>query len=205
LTRRRSPNASNTSGDGWKEFLAAAASLAAHQTLTAADRWTYPALAALDDVLDTRHATLVGIDHAFTTEAAVLPAWITAVAHAADLDLPSLASQASAAMQAWDDGDEDVVEVIFARPPTPAPELDPSRPDTADVEFLTGALGATSDWIADTAYRILLNARNPEAGESVTTASQPNPNSPVASCGPGVSLMMGPGWRAKLRFEWPAG
>jgi NACHT domain len=157
--------------DGWKEFLAAAASLATHLPLTPADGWRYPALAALDDLLDTRHATLVGIDYAFTSDAAMLPAWITAVAHAAGLDLPTLATQASAALQAWDDGDKDVVEVIFAPPPSAAPEPEPSRLDAADIEFLTGALAATSDWIADIAYRLLLNARNPEVAEGATALS----------------------------------
>jgi hypothetical protein len=97
----------------------------------------------------------------------MLPAWITAVAHAAGLDLPSLAAQASAAMQAWADGDKDVVEAFFAPPPSPTAEPEPSRLDAADIEFLIGALAATSDWIADTAYRILLNACDPTVSERV--------------------------------------
>lgn len=153
--------------DGWKVFLDAAASLAAHQPLTTAENWRYPSLATLDDVLDTGQATLDGINHAFTTDKALLPEWITAVAHAAGLDLTAIATEASAAMQAWSGGDKEMIEVIFAPPPSLRPELEPSRLDGSDIVVLINALGATSDWIAHTAYRILLNSRDPGVGQRI--------------------------------------
>lgn len=153
--------------DEWKVFLAAAASLAALQPLTLAEIWRYPELAALADVLDTREATLVDIDHACTADAAVLPEWITAVAHAAGLDLAAISTQAGAALEAWSHGDIEAVRVILAPPPSRNPELDPSRLDSSDMDLLINALGATSGWIAHTAYRILLNARDPAAGQHI--------------------------------------
>jgi hypothetical protein len=156
-------------------------------------------LPSLDDVLDTRQATLVGIDHAFTTDAALLPGWITAVAHAAGLDVTTIATEASAAMQAWSAGDRDVVAVIFAPPPSPSPELEPSRLDSGNIDLLINALGATSDWIAHTAYRVLLNARDASVGarilelipsfpigrryKAAILAVTNNPNPPQAAAG----------------------
>ncbi len=131
----------------------------------------YPELAALADVLDTREATLVDIDHACTADAAVLPEWITAVAHAAGLDLAAISTQADAALEAWSGDDMETVRVILAQPPSPSPELEPSRLDSGDMDSLINALGATSGWIAHTAYKILLNARDPAAVQRILELS----------------------------------
>ena len=155
--------------DEWEVFLRAAASLAPPRSLTHAERWRYLDLATLANVLDVEHATLVGIDHAFTTDQTLLPGWIRAIARAADLDLPGISAQAEAALRPWPDGEGDVMSLMFVPPPAPPPRSDPARLDSEDVNILVEALGATSEWLAETAYGILLRARNPEVASRIAT------------------------------------
>ena len=57
--------------------------------------------------------------------------------------------------------------VMFAPPSAPAPGCDPARLDAADVTLLIEALGATSEWLAASAYEILVAARDPDVGSRV--------------------------------------
>jgi hypothetical protein len=57
--------------------------------------------------------------------------------------------------------------VMFAPPPAPAPGCDPARLDAAGVALLIDALGATSEWLAGSAYEILVTARDPDVGSRV--------------------------------------
>lgn len=62
--------------EGWDIFLEAAASVAPARSLAPAERWRFPELVALSDILDANNATLVGIDAAFAADKALLPGWI---------------------------------------------------------------------------------------------------------------------------------
>jgi hypothetical protein len=151
--------------DGWEVFLTAAASLTPPGPASLAECWRYPHLAALANVLDVPEATLDGIGHALTTDQAMLPGWIKATAHAAGLDLAAISAQASAALKAWSTGNQDAIDLMFAPPPSPPPACDPARLDTDDIAALIKALGAASQWLADTACIILETAHDPAIGE----------------------------------------
>lgn len=141
--------------DQWKVFFEAAASLATPRVLSPAERWRYPDLATLAHVLDTGHASLDGIDHAFTTDQALLPQWIRAAAHAAGLDVPALAAEATAALGTWAADAFQTIMLILTPPPLAGPELDAAHLDRQDREALGEALGANSDWIAGVASMLL--------------------------------------------------
>jgi hypothetical protein len=142
--------------DDLKAFFESAASLDAPRALSRAERWRCPHIAALANVLDVRNASLDGIDHAFTTDQALLPRWIRAVAHAADLDTPALAAEATVVLEAWATDRLEIISIMFAPPPTAGPELDASRLDHEDHDALTEAQSATSDWMASIASALLV-------------------------------------------------
>jgi len=154
--------------DGWEVLVEAAASIAPPRPLSRSERWRYPDIAALTDILDVENATLDGIDHALSTDPAFLSGWLRAVAQAAGLDLSAISAQAQTALQSWAAGNRDIIYAIFAPPSSPAPGFDPARMDPADVTLLIKALGATSEWVAESAYAILMVARDPEVGSRVT-------------------------------------
>jgi NACHT domain len=151
--------------DGWEEFLKAASSLASPGPSSLAEGWRYPHLAALANVLNAPKATLDGIDHTLTTNQAMLPGWIRATSHAAGLDLTAISAQAAAALNAWSEGNQDVIDIMFAPSPSPPPACDPARLDPDDVDVLIEALGATSQWLADTACILLESAHDFAIGE----------------------------------------
>jgi hypothetical protein len=153
--------------DDWEILLEAAATIAPPRPLTHSERWRYPDIAQLADVLDVENASLDGINDALSTDPAFLALWLRAVAHAAGLDLPGISAQAQAALQSWAAGNRDIMEVIFAPQPAPAPRSDPTRLDPADATLLIEALGATSEWLAESAYEILVAARDPGLGSRV--------------------------------------
>jgi hypothetical protein len=153
--------------DQWEVFLRAAASTAPTRALTHAERWRYPDVMALADVLDPGNATLTGIDDALTTDEALLPGWIRAVSHAAGLDLPGIVAQAEAALQSWPSGNRDIIHLMLATRSTSAPVSESARLDAEDVSSLIAALGAASEWLAETAYTILLPAGHPEASRQL--------------------------------------
>ena len=153
--------------DGWEVLLQAAATIAPPRALSRSERWRYPDIAALADVLDVENTPLDGINHALSTDPAFLAGWLTAVARAAGLDLPGISAQAQAALQSWPAGNRDIMYVMFAPPPAPGPGCDPARLDAADMTLLIDALGATSEWLAGSAYEILVAAREPDVGSRV--------------------------------------
>jgi hypothetical protein len=153
--------------DGWEVLLQAAATIAPPRALSHSERWRYPDIAALADVLDVENATLDGINDALSTDPAFLAGWLRAVARAAGLDLPGISAQAQAAVPSWPAGNRDIMYVMFAPPPAPTPGCDPGRLDAADVTLLIEALGATSEWLAGSAYEILVAARDPDVGGRV--------------------------------------
>jgi hypothetical protein len=163
--------------DGWETFLEAAVSLARPHSLTVAERWRYPDLAMLNDVLDSNSAPIVAVDHALTTDQALLPGWIRAAARAADLDLSAISAEAAVALEAWPGGNRDVINVMFASPPSPAPSCDAARLDQDDVDILIQALGATSEWLSVTACALLQPAHNPAVGRrAAARVPQISPN-----------------------------
>jgi hypothetical protein len=151
----------------WKTFFEAAASIVSPRILTSAERWRYPHLATLADVLGVQSVSLGGIGDALTVDQALLPRWIKAVAHAAALDLSAISAEAVVALQSWPLGNRDVMEIIFAAMLAPPPECKPLRLDRDDMNSLVDALGATSEWLADVAYAILMPAHAPEVGSRV--------------------------------------
>jgi hypothetical protein len=150
--------------DQWETFLEAAASLARPRSLTIAERWRYPDLAMLSDVLDSKSAPIVGVDHALTVDQTLLPGWMRAAAHATGLDLSAISAEAAVALDAWPSGNQDVIKIMFASPPSPPPPCDAARLDQDDVDVLMRALGATSEWLAVTACALLQPARDPAVG-----------------------------------------
>lgn len=151
--------------EDWEPFFVAAASLEAPRALTAAERWRYPHLADLDDVLDTGKAELTAITRAFTTDQTLLPGCLRAAAHAAGLDLSAISAEATVVLEKWPAGNRDVINVMFAPSLSPSPALDSARLDDQDKDVLIEALGATSDWLAGIAYTLLLPAHDPVAGQ----------------------------------------
>ena len=101
--------------DPWEVLLQAAASIAPPRPLSRSERWRYPDIAELADVLDIENASLDGINHALSTDPAFLAGWLRAVAHAVGLDLPGIAAQAQAALQSLPAGNRDIIYVMFAR------------------------------------------------------------------------------------------
>ena len=69
--------------DPWEVLLQAAASIAPPRPLSRSERWRYPDIAELADVLDIENASLDGINHALSTDPAFLAGWLRAVAHVA--------------------------------------------------------------------------------------------------------------------------
>jgi hypothetical protein len=141
--------------EDWEPFFTAAASLETPRALTTAEQWRYPDLATLDDALGTENATLTAIAHAFTTDQTLLQGCMRAAAHAAGLDLHAISAEAAVVLEMWPAGNRDVINVMFAPPPSPPPAFDSTRLDNQDKDALTKALAATSDWLADIARTLL--------------------------------------------------
>jgi hypothetical protein len=136
-------------------------SLETPQALTSAERWRYPDLAILDAVLGTKSATLTAIRHAFTTDQTLLPGCVRTAVHAAGLDLPAISAEAEVVLEKWPSGNRDVINVMFASPPSIPPAFDTTRLDDLDKDALTQALAATSDWLADIARALLVPQTTP--------------------------------------------
>ena len=151
--------------EDWEPFFAAAASLETPRALTAPERWRYPDLATLDDLLGTENVTLTAIKHAFTTDQVLLPECLRAAARAAGLDLSAISAEAAVVLDQWPAGNRDVINVMFAPPPSLLPAFDSARLDDRDKDVLLDALGATSDWLAGIARALLLPAHDPMTGQ----------------------------------------
>lgn len=67
-------------------------------------------------------------------------------------------------LEKWPAGNGDVIDVMFAPPPSPPPAFDSTRLDGRDKEALTDALAATSDWLAEIARNLLPLAHDPAGG-----------------------------------------
>jgi len=169
--------------DGWDILFEAAASCASAWNPSRAERWRLADLLALTDLLDPAHATLDDINVAFTAEKELLPAWIRVVGHAADLNLHAVAGQAMAVLTSWRSGDPDVMDPLFAPPPSPLPVCDITRLNSDEVVVLVEALGARSGWIADVAYNLLLPAQSLVIGRLVAgrIAQMPAMRRPAAT------------------------
>ena len=150
--------------EAWEPYFTAAASLDMPRALVAAERWRFPDLVTLDDALGTGNATLTAIVHAFTTDQTLLPGCMRAAAHAAGLDLPAISAEAAVVLKKWPAGNRDVINVMFAPPPSSPPAFDSTRLDDRDKNVLTDALAAASDWLAEIARTLLPLAHDPEAG-----------------------------------------
>jgi hypothetical protein len=135
--------------------------------LAPSDLWSLPGLACLFDVIQVRKAKLVSIDSALTTDKNLLPGWIRSAARAAGIDLPALAAQAAAALRQWPDSSRDIMAVMFAPPPFPAPMTDVTRLGHDDHNALLAALSAESDWVANIACLRLATVHDPAIGQLV--------------------------------------
>ena len=145
----------------WATLFEAVTEVAAPGPLAPSDLWSLPDLACLFDVLQVRKAKLVSIDSALTTDKNLLPGWIRSAARAAGIDLPALAAQAAAALRQWPDSSRDIMAVMFAPPPFPAPMTDVTRLGHDDHNALLAALSAESDWVANIACLLLATVHNP--------------------------------------------
>ena len=204
--------------DDWQSFFTAAASLGAPRALTAAEQWRYPDLASLCDVLGTQTATLTGIADAFTTDQILLPGCMKAAADAAGLEVRAISAEAIVVMEEWPAGNRDIINVMFAPPPSLPPAFDSTRLDSQDKDTLVEALGATSDWLAGIAYALLLSAHDPVAGQRaadqvphiaanrrekaaiVAVANDPSPPDAVARFLDGAEPLTRVGAAAAARF-----
>ena len=95
--------------DRWETFLVAVATLDPPRPLSRAERWRFPHLTALASALDLQNTAIDGVNHALTTGQALLPAWTRAAARAASPDLSAISAGAADALQAWPDGNHDVI------------------------------------------------------------------------------------------------
>ena len=166
----------------WETLFDAAASCASPRHPSRPERWRLPDLLALTDVLDAAHARLVDIDVAFVAEKALLPGWIRTVGHAAGINLHALAGQATAVLAAWRSGAPDVMDVLFAPPPSSPPACDIARLGPGEVAVLVEALGARSGWIAEVACNLLLSAQSPQIGQLVAGHIAQMPVAKAPSC-----------------------
>jgi hypothetical protein len=164
VTMNRSAGETLDLWDDWEVFFMAAASLDTPRPLTAAERWRYPDLATPGDALGTGNATLTAVAHAFTTDLTLLAGCMRATARAARLDLPAISAEAAVVLEKWPADNRDVINVMFAPPPAFPPAFDSARLDDQDKEALTGALAATSEWLAEIARTLLPPAHDPAAG-----------------------------------------
>lgn len=151
--------------DKWATLFEAAAEVAAPGPLAFSDRWSLPDLARLFDILQVGPAKLVSIDSALTTDKILLPGWIRSAARAAGTNLPALAAQATAALRQWPGGSRDIMAVMFALPPSPAPKPDIALLDQDDHAALLAALSAESDWVANLACSLLAIMHDPAIGQ----------------------------------------
>jgi len=149
----------------WPAFLAAAASLGQPRLLANIERWRYPNVAVLGNVLLMQEGTVVGVNRAFTSEQMLMRGCMMAAAHAVGLDLPAISAEAAVALKEWNGGNRDLIDVMFAPRPYPSPALDTARLDRHDKDILIEALGAASDWLANTACDLLLSALDPSIGQ----------------------------------------
>lgn len=156
----------------WATLFEAVTEVAASGPPAPSDLWSLPDLACLFDALQVRKAKLVSIDSALTTDKNLLPGWIRSAARAAGIDLPALAAQAAAALRQWPDSSRDIMAVMFAPPPFPAPMTDVTRLGHDDHNALVAALSAESDWVANIACLLLATVHNPAIGQLVMLPPQ---------------------------------
>jgi hypothetical protein len=147
----------------WPKFFEIASSLAPPRSLSDGERWRFPGIAALASALLAMKGTVVGLVHAFESEQPTLRGCMVAAAHAGGLDMPGISAESALVLEAWPSGNRDVVDVIFA-PPYTRCAIDATHLDSRDKDALLGALGAGSDWLANTARTYLLNAHDPQVG-----------------------------------------
>jgi len=151
----------------WATLFEAVTEVAASGPLAPSELWSLPDLACLFDVLQVRQAKLISIDSALTTDKNLLPGWIRSAARAAGIDLPALAAQAAAVLMQWPDSSRDIMAVMFAPPPFPAPTPDVTRLGHDDYSELLAALSAESDWVANIACLLLATVHDPAIGQLV--------------------------------------
>jgi hypothetical protein len=153
--------------ENWPVFLQSAASLAFPRQLEGYKAWRYPALSRLEQALLAREAGVIGFKIALTEESDLLRVCMLAAAHAAGLDLPSIAGEAALAQEEWKSGRRDVVDVMFAAPPPAEITLDPSDLDEGDKFALVKSLEARSDWLPEVAVSLLHDLHDPVLGQDV--------------------------------------
>ena len=123
--------------DPWEVLLQAAASIAPPRPLSRSERWRYPDIAELADVLDIENASLDGINHALSTDPAFLAGWLRAVARAVELGPAGNRCPGTGRAPVLARGETAPSCTSCSAPPSaPAPGCDPARLAAADVTLL---------------------------------------------------------------------
>lgn len=148
-------------------LLQAAADLSASDLdMSEARRWRLPDLLDLCAVLDTENVEIGSLIAATTTDTDEMRrGWLQATAVAASLDVTAVAAQARLALgergsSSVPAGNGTMIwKLMTAPPPCPRPQTEVTRLGTGEQYALVAALGATSDWIADSACHLLFGSR----------------------------------------------
>lgn len=162
--------ASDDYRDGSRILLAAIADLAEDEVaLTAAQRWRLPDLCDFIALLDDDSVSIPDFRAAVRLDSESTRAlWIRTMALAADFDLSLLAAQARAALE--EDGADDQVALPFEMAsawPERGVELNFGRIDPVEPSEVVELLAAHSDWIAESAARLLWDTRFPGLDDEV--------------------------------------
>jgi len=139
--------------------------------LTASQRWRLPDLCDFLDLLESDGVampdfwTAVQVDHE-----QMRASWMRCMGLAADLDLALLAEEARAALVEINDHhrSDPLLELFYASPGGWAQDLNPGRLGSDETQSLLGLLTAASEWIAQSAVRLLWNAQTPGLAEEIT-------------------------------------
>lgn len=146
--------------------------------LTAAHRWRLPALCDFLTLLGIGDVTMPDYRAVLHDSEPTCENWLRLMALAADVDLSRLAAQARAALEeeaGTDDPDnrEEVFDMASAWPAADDRQLVFGRISTEEHPTVVGLLTARSDWIAESAARLLWDAGVPGLDQQVAGTLSP--------------------------------
>jgi hypothetical protein len=123
------------------------------------DRWRLPDLCALFDLIRPKNASISGFFDAIQSDAdSVRAGWLAAAAAAADLDPAAVAMQAEAAIAEHDHHFQPTVWNLLTAPaPDGPPAVTAALLDSTALDALVNALTTDSEWIAESALKLLQN------------------------------------------------
>ena len=134
--------------------------------------WRLPDLCDLCAVLDMEHTDVEEFVKATTIDTDdVRQGWLCAAAVAAELDIASVAAQSRLAIaERGDDDSGSTLDLLFTPPSGRRRNTDGSRLSVRDQMALVAALSATSEWIAQSAAKLLYGARGEQLCERLLEA-----------------------------------